>query len=127
MVVREQPTNIDKEKGAVLKAMQELEVKSVQEGALRESEEINADSKKKHADKQAPMTFAEAEKVYNEAKGKIATAYHDQQEVRRLGAEALFAARTQRYRRRKRRKARRMNRSDGTTSEHMYSIFHIKP
>lgn len=92
-VEHEQPDNIDKNIEALLKAMQALEIQSVQEGALHESEAINADSKKKLADKQAPLTFGEAQKIYQEAKSQIAAAYHDASLVQRLGAEALFAAR----------------------------------
>lgn len=89
---RERPVNIDKDKEALLKAMQALEILSVQEGTLHESETINTDSKNKNADKQAPLTFAEAQRVYQDAKKQIAIAPHDQNLVQRLGAEALFAA-----------------------------------
>lgn len=92
-VEREQPDNIDKNKDALLKAMQDLEIKAVQESALHESEIINADSKEKNADKQAPATFAEALHVYQEAKNQIAAAPHDEKLVQRLGSQALFAAR----------------------------------
>lgn len=92
-VEREQPDNIDKNKEALLKALQDLEIKSVQESALHESEAINIDSKKKLADKQAPLTFADAQQIYQEAKNKIAAAHRDQPLIQRLGAEALFAAR----------------------------------
>jgi hypothetical protein len=44
-VEREQSGNIDKDKEQVQKAMQDLLVRVVQEGALRESEAVNADSK----------------------------------------------------------------------------------
>lgn len=91
-VEREQPDNIDKEKESLLKEMLDLVIKAVQEGALRESEVINAESKKKNADKQAPLTYAEALKVYQEAKTQIAAAHHDKKLVQRLGQEALFAA-----------------------------------
>ena len=91
-VEREQPDNIDKEKESLLKEMLDLVIKAVQEGALRESEAINSDSKKKNADKQSPLTYAEALKVYQEAKTQIAAAHHDKQLVQRLGQEALFAA-----------------------------------
>lgn len=93
IVEREQAFNIDKEKDAVQKAMLDLVIKAVQEGALHESEAINAESKKKNADKQAPATYAEALRVYQDAKSRIAAAHHDQALVQRLGAEALFAAR----------------------------------
>lgn len=91
-VEREQPENIDKDKEALIKALQELEVKAILEGALHESESINADSKEKNADKQAPATFAEALRVFLEAKNQIAAAPHDEKLVQRLGAQALFAA-----------------------------------
>ncbi len=92
-VEREQPGNLDKDKEALLKAMQDLEIKAVQEGALRESENINADSKKKNAEAQAPATYAEALRVYQDAKKQIAAAPHDDKLVQRLGEQALFAAR----------------------------------
>ena len=53
-VEREQQVNIDKDKEVLLKSMLDLVIKAVQEGALRESETLNIDSKKKNADKQAP-------------------------------------------------------------------------
>ncbi len=92
-VERERADNIDKDKEALLKDMLDLVIRAVQEGALRESETINADSKKKNADKQAPLTYAEALRVYQESKTQIAAAHHDKALVQRLGAEALFAAR----------------------------------
>lgn len=92
-VEREQPDNIDKNKEALLKALQDLEVKAVQESALHASEAINAESKTRNADKQAPATFAEALRVFQDAKTQIAAAPHDSELVQRLGAQALFAAR----------------------------------
>lgn len=91
-VEREQPDNIDKDKEALLKSMLDLVIKSVQAGALHESELINADSKAKNADKQAPVAYAEAFRVYQESKSQIAAAHHDKELVQRLGAEATFAA-----------------------------------
>jgi hypothetical protein len=91
-VEREQPDNIDVEKDALLKSMRSLVINAVQEGALRESEAINAENKKKNADKQAPMTYAEALRVYQESKSQIAVAPHDKTLVQRLSAESLFAA-----------------------------------
>ncbi len=91
-VEREQPDNIDKEKESLLKEMLDLVIKAVQESALHESEVINADNKKKNADKQVPITYADALKVYQEAKTQIAAAHHDKKLVQRLGQEALFAA-----------------------------------
>lgn len=92
-IEREQPDNIDKNKEVLLKALQDLEVKAVQESALHASEAINAESKTKNADKQAPATFAEALRVFQDAKTQIAAAPHDSELVQRLGAQALFAAR----------------------------------
>ena len=91
-VEREQPDNIDKEKESLLKEMLDMVIKAVQESALHESEVINADNKKKNADKQVPITYADALKVYQEAKTQIAAAHHDKKLVQRLGQEALFAA-----------------------------------
>lgn len=91
-VEREQPDNIDAKKEALQKTMLDLVIKAVQEGALRESEAINNESRKKNADKQAPVTYAEALRVYQEAKSAIAAAHHDKALVQRKRAEALFAA-----------------------------------
>lgn len=92
-VEREQPDNIDKDKEALLKSMLDLVIMAVQEGALRDSEQINAESKKMNAEKQAPVTYAEALRVYQDSKAKIAAAHHDKELVQRMGAAALFAAR----------------------------------
>lgn len=92
-VEREQADNIDKDKEALLKSMLDLVIMAVQEGALRDSEQINAESKKMNAEKQAPVTYAEALRVYQDSKAKIAAAHHDKELVQRMGAAALFAAR----------------------------------
>ena len=92
IVEREQPDNIDKRKAALLKAMRELEIKTIQENALRESDAVNAASRKNNAVKQAPATFAEALRIYQDAKNLIATAPHEVKQVEQLGARALFAA-----------------------------------
>lgn len=92
-VERERPDNIDKDKDNLLKSLQALEIKSIQEGALHSSEVINNESKAKAADKQVPATYAEALRVFNDAKTQIAATPHDGALVQRLGAEALFAAR----------------------------------
>jgi hypothetical protein len=92
-VEREQPENIDREKAALLQSMLDLVIKTIQEGALHESELINADNKMKNADRQAPVTYAQALRVYQDAKSQIAAAHHDKELVQRLGAEATFAAR----------------------------------
>lgn len=92
-VEREQPENIDKEKEALLQSMLGLVIKSVQEGVLHDSELINADSKLKGADKQAPVTYAEAIRVYQMSKSQIAAAYLDKALVQRSGEQATFAAR----------------------------------
>lgn len=92
-VERERPENIDKNKEALLKSLEALEIKSIQEGALHASEVINNESKAKAADKQVPETYGLALKTFNDAKTQIAAAPHDTALVKRLGAEALFAAR----------------------------------
>lgn len=93
MVERERTDGIEKDAGALLKAMLNLEIRTIQEITLHESEIINANSKEKNADKQAPATFAEALRVFQEAKNQIAAAPRDEELVRRVGAQALFAAR----------------------------------
>ncbi len=92
-VEREQPASIGKDKEGLQKNLLDLLIKAVQEGALHDAEAINADSKKKNAEKQAPLTYAEALKAYQDAKGQIAAGYQDEKLVQRLGAQALFAAR----------------------------------
>lgn len=92
-IEREQADNIDKKKDELTKDLQSLEVRAVQESALRVSETINADSKNKNAEKQIPATYAEALRVLQDAKTQIAAAHHDDELVKRLGTQALFAAR----------------------------------
>lgn len=92
-VEREQPDNIDAKKEGLQKSMLDLVIKAVQEGALRESETINVETESDNAERQAPLTYAEALRVYQSAKDQIAAAHHDKALVQRLGAEALFAAR----------------------------------
>lgn len=91
-VEREKPDNIDKDKEALIRNLQDLEIKAVQEGALRESETINAESKTKNAEKQIPATYAEAIRAFQDAKTQIAAAPHDSELVVRLGTQALFSA-----------------------------------
>lgn len=91
-VEREQPDNIDAKKEALQKSMLDLVILAVQEGALRESEKINVETESDNAERQAPLTYAEALRVYQSAKDQIAAAHHDKALVQRLGAEALFAA-----------------------------------
>ncbi|MGB7650288.1 MAG: hypothetical protein WBL62_03695 [Gallionella sp.] len=93
VVEAEKVDNIDKKKEALLKELTSLEVRSVQEGALHSSEVINDEGKTKNADKQVPATYAEAVRIYLDAKTKIAAAPHDKALVQRLSAQALFAAR----------------------------------
>ncbi|MDP2806108.1 MAG: hypothetical protein Q8O24_09235 [Gallionellaceae bacterium] len=89
----EQTDSIDKEKETLLKTMQELVIKSVQENALHESEAINNASKKNNADKLSPLTYGQALKLFQDAKNKIANAYLDSNLVQQVSADALFAAR----------------------------------
>lgn len=93
VVETEKADNIDKKKEALLKNLTSLEVRAVQEGALHASEVINDESKTKNAEKQVPASYAEAVRVYLDAKTQIAAAPHDQALVQRLSAQALFAAR----------------------------------
>jgi len=89
----DQTEGIDKEKEALLKTMQELVIKSVQENALHESEAVNNVSKKNNADKLSPITYSQALKLFQDAKNKIADAYQDTNLVQQVSADALFAAR----------------------------------
>lgn len=92
-VEREQADNIDAKKEALQKSMLDLVIRTVQEGALRESEKLNAETESNNAQRQAPLTYAEALRVYQSAKDQIAAAHHDRNLVQRLSAEAMFAAR----------------------------------
>ncbi len=92
-VERELPENLDKPKEILVDALQKLEVRAVQEGALHESEAINAASKNKLAEKQVPATYSEAVRIYQDAHTQIAASPHDQELVVRLSKQALFAAR----------------------------------
>ena len=96
-VEREQPDNIDKDKERLIKSMSALVVKAVQVDVLRASEKLNEESQKNNAEKQAPLTYAEALRVYQDARNEIAAAYNDQALVERLGAAALFAANHAKY------------------------------
>jgi hypothetical protein len=93
VVEAEKADNIDKKKEMLLKNLTSLEVRAVQEGALHASEVINEEGKSKNADKQVPASYAEAVRVYLDAKAQIAAAPHDQALVQRLSTQALFAAR----------------------------------
>lgn len=92
-VEREQPDNIDKDKDNLLKSMSALVIKTVQVDVLQESESINEESQMNNAEKQAPLTYTEALRVYQDSRNEIAAAYRDRALVKRLGAAALFAAR----------------------------------
>jgi hypothetical protein len=92
-VEREQQENIDKEKENLLKTMSDLVIKAVQVGVLQESELINEESRNNNAERQAPMTYSEALRVYQESKSQIAAPYRDKALVQRMGAAAMFAAR----------------------------------
>lgn len=92
-VEREEANNIDRDKEAVQASMRDLLIRAVQEGALGEPERLNADSKKKNAEKQIPVTYGAAQKACQDARSQIAAAYADQELVQRLSAQALFAAR----------------------------------
>jgi len=92
-VEREQKGNIDKDKDALARSLQHLEVHAVQEGALHDADVVNAQSRKQHAESQAPQTYAEAQRVFADARQRIAAAPRDDKLVHALGAHALFAAR----------------------------------
>jgi len=89
--------NLDKDKMALIKMMQALDVKAIQYTALHESEVINEDTQSKDGEKQAPATLAEALRVYQDAGNRISQAPHDEELVKLAGADALFAALHARY------------------------------
>lgn len=93
----EKADKIDRNKEELIKAMQALDVKTVQYTALHASDIINIDTKNKNGEKQAPATLAIALEVYKQAEQRIAQAPHDDAAVQRAGEEALFAARHARH------------------------------
>ena len=93
----EKADNLDKDKVELIKTMQALDVKTIQYIALHDSEVINEDTQSKDGEKQAPATFAEALRVYQDAGNRISQAPHDEKLVQHAGADALFAANHARY------------------------------
>ena len=93
----EKADKIDKEKDELIKAMQALDIKTMQYTALHASDVINQDTKNRNGEKQAPATFAIALEAYKYAENRIAQTPHDEEAVQRAGEEALFAARHARY------------------------------
>lgn len=89
----DQAADIEKDRGAVQNNLRDLLASVIPLSALRPAETINADSKKKGAEQQAPATYAEALKVYQDAKSQIAADYQNEKVVRKASAQALFAAR----------------------------------
>jgi hypothetical protein len=88
---------IDKDKAALTKDMEALDVKTVQYAALHDADAINKDTKDKGGEKQAPATYAEALRVYQDALQRIAAAPHDEPAVKKASDEAMFAALHARY------------------------------
>lgn len=93
----EKADKIDQDKDNLIKAMQALDIKSVQYTTLHASDLINLDTKSKGGEKQAPATLATALEAYKYAESHIAQAPHDEETVQRMGEEALFAARHARH------------------------------
>jgi hypothetical protein len=93
----EKADKIDKDKDELIKAMQALDIKTVQYTTLHASDVINIDTKSKNGEKQAPATLAVALEAYKYAENRIAQAPHEEEAVQRAGEEALFAARHARY------------------------------
>lgn len=89
----EKPDNLDKDKIELIKMMQALDIKAIQYTALHESEVINEVTHSKDGEKLAPATLADALRVYQDAKNRIAQTPHDEASVKLAGDEALFAAR----------------------------------
>lgn len=93
----EKADKIDQDKDDLIKAMQSLDIKTVQYTALHVSDVINIDTKNKNGEKQAPATLAIALETYKRAENQIMQAPHDEEAVQRVGEEAMFAARHARY------------------------------
>ncbi|MBI3775852.1 MAG: hypothetical protein HY273_09920, partial [Gammaproteobacteria bacterium] len=89
----EKADKIDNDKDDLIKAMQALDIKSVQYTTLHASEVINLDTKSKGGEKLAPATFTIALEAYKNAENRIAQVPHDEDAVQSAGEEALFAAR----------------------------------
>lgn len=89
----EKADKIDKDKEDLIKAMQALDIKTVQYTTLHASEVINLDTKTKGGEKLAPATFALALEAYKNAENRIAQVPHDEDAVQSVGEEAMFAAR----------------------------------
>ena len=93
----EKAGNTDKDNAELLKKMQALDVRTIQYTTLHASDVINEDTDSKDGDKQASATLAESIRVYQDALNRIALAPHDDAQVTRAGADALFAALHARY------------------------------
>lgn len=93
----EKADNIDKTKIELIKMMRDLDVRAIQFTALHESETINEDTRSNDGKEQAPATLAEALRVYQDAKDRIAQNPHDKETVKRAEGDALFAANHARY------------------------------
>lgn len=89
----EKAEDINSDKIALLKSMQALAVKVIKYTALRESNLINEDLKSKNAAMLAPVVFAEALRVYQDAENRIEIAPDDESAVQSASEDALFAAR----------------------------------
>lgn len=93
----EKADKIDQDQAALIKAMQALDIKTVQYTALHASDVINAEAKNKNGEKLVPLTFGVALEAYKYAENRIAQTPHDAGIVQRAGEEALFAARHARH------------------------------
>ncbi|MCR4303529.1 MAG: hypothetical protein NUV63_04780 [Gallionella sp.] len=85
--------NIDKDKIELGKKMQALDIRTIQYTALHESDVINEDTEGNDGEDLAPVSFAEALRVYQDAMNRIAQSPHDNGVVQRAEADAMFAAR----------------------------------
>ena len=93
----EKADKIDQNQAELIKAMQALDIQTVQYTALHASDLINAETKNKSGEKLVPVTFAVALEAYKYAENHIAQAPHNKASVQRAGEEALFAARHARH------------------------------
>jgi hypothetical protein len=81
----------------LIEDMQELEIRAVRYDALNDAEETLKRVKNSGAEKLAPLTYAEAVAVFNKAEEFILANANDAQQVRKIAAEATFAAKRALY------------------------------
>ncbi|MGC2165175.1 MAG: hypothetical protein WA632_04090 [Gallionella sp.] len=93
----EKSGSLDKDKLALSKRMEALDVLAIQYTALHQSEVMNESTRNMDGAKLAAQTLAEAFRVYADAEKRIAANPHDIVKVQQASADAMFAARHARH------------------------------